>query len=171
MKIAANTIVLPRPTDDLIMENEKVWRQSLPSDYKQFIKKFNGAVLTNSTLEVNGHQYIVSRFLCMLSEPSESNDGQYDIDVIETRIGEYLTANPDLIGVELLPIALVQGDNYLCLDYRQSESEPTVCLWLNVESDEFEPATIKVADSFSELINKIHSGSKVAKLWQKFFGR
>ena len=78
--------------------------------------------------------------------------GFYDISVVESQIGEMLTDNEDLIGIEVLPIAESSAGDYVCLDYRENENEPCVCVWSNEESDEFAPVTYRAADSFSEFI-------------------
>jgi len=51
----------------------------------------------------------------------------------------------------VLPIAELLGGDYLCLDFREDNEAPDVCVWDHEESDDFEPVTYRVAGSFSEL--------------------
>lgn len=73
----------------------------------------------------NNHEYAIGRFLCILQNIKEGDYGWYDIGVVETQIGERLTANEDLIGIEVLPIV------------------------------ELFPVTYWVADSFEEFLCKL----------------
>ena len=59
--------------------------------------------------ECNGHGYAVTRFLCVLKNIRETQDGWYDISVVESQIGERLTDNEDLIGVEIT----FKGNSYI----------------------------------------------------------
>lgn len=99
--------------------------------------------------------YAVTRFLCILKSFEESQYGDYDISVAESEIGERLTDNEDLIGVEVLPIAELFAGDYACLDFRENKDEPTVCVWSHDNSEEFAPVTYKAADSFSEFIDML----------------
>lgn len=155
MNILNNTIILPAPTDVLIAEKEKKWRLNIPVDYKNFIMQYNGGIPEEKTFRCNNHDYAITRFLCILENVKETEAGWYDIGVIESQIGERLTDNEDLIGVEILPIAELFAGDYLCLDFRIDKNEPSVCVWSHDESGEFEPVTYFVANTFSELLNKL----------------
>ena len=53
----------------------------------------------------------MTTFLCILKNVQETQEGWYDISVVESQIGERLTDNEDLIVIEVLPIAeLFAGD-------------------------------------------------------------
>ena len=59
-----------------------------------------------------------------------------------------------MVGYNIIPIADLFAGDLLCLDYRESE-EPTVCVWLHEESDEWDPVTEKVANTYSEFMDML----------------
>ena len=98
---------------------------------------------------------MIERFLCILKNASDNQNGWYDISVVESQIGERLTSNEDLIGVEVLPIAALFAGDYLCLDFREKMQIPEVCVWSHEESEDFSPIIYKVADSFSAFLEML----------------
>lgn len=150
MKLNEKTIVYPLPNDDLIAEVEKSLRIKFPIEFVDFIKAYNGAEAITNQIQINQQTYLIERFLCILenSENDETN-GWYDIEVVISQIGERLTDNEDLIGMNVVPIAALFAGDYICLDYRNS-SEPNVVLWKHEESDEFAPKLVKISDSISQ---------------------
>ena len=152
MTIQDNTIVKPIPTDELLAEKERKWRLTLPTDYRNFVVNCNGGLPNERSFECNKHCYALTRFLCILENFQNTQNGWYDISVVNSQIGERLTDNEDLIGVEVLPIAELFAGNYVCLDYRKNKEEPSVCVWDHEASEEFSPVTYHVADTFSEFI-------------------
>lgn len=155
MKIQENTIIQPTPTDELIKEKERKWRLVLPDDYKGFVKNNNGAIPNDNTFECNGHNYSITRFLCIIKDVQNNPNGWYDISAVESQIGERLTDNEDLVGIEVLPIAELFAGDYLCLDFRSGKDSPSVCVWSHEESEEYAPVTYKVAESFSKSVEEI----------------
>ena len=156
MKIQDNTVILPKPTEELLVEHEKNWRLKLPKDYKDFVMNYNGGIPEEKLFKCNEHYYEVTRFLCILKNVSETKEGWYDISVVESQIGERLTDNGDLIGVEVLPIAELFAGDYVCLDYRKNKEAPCVCIWSNDESGDFDPVTYKVANTFTDFITLLN---------------
>ncbi len=152
VRIQEGSVIFPLPDEEALKKREKKWRLTLPETYREFLMKYNGAVPKDGSFFCNGRTYCVTRFLCVLDLVSDSPFGQYDISVVESQIGERLTANEDLIGVELLPIAELFGGDYVCLDYRDGRAEPAVCVWSHEESGEFEPVTYEVAGRFEGFI-------------------
>lgn len=155
MTIQDNTIIQPIPSAELLAEKERKWRLVLPTDYREFIVSYNGGIPNEKSFECNKHSYAVKRFLCILVNVQESSDGWYDISVVESQIGERLTDNEDLIGVEVLPIAELFAGDYVCLDYREDRENPCICVWNHEESGDFEPVTYKVANTFSEFVQML----------------
>lgn len=155
MEVDVNTIVSPLPSDELLDVVEKSLRVLLPEPYREFIKKNNGVVPITNVFSHNQHQYIIERFLCIL-EDSESDEinGWYDIEVIITQIGERLTDNEDLIGMNIVPIAVLFVGDYVCLDFRDTE-DPTVVVWYHEESGEFLPVTKTVSRNISEFLGML----------------
>lgn len=156
MEIEIQSIVEPLPDQQLIRKNEEYFRVKFPKDYVSFIEKYNGAVPVKNTLSFNNHAYAVERFLCILENYQDDDvNGWYDIGVTETQIGERLTDNEDLIGAEVIPIALLFAGDFVCLDFRNNAEKPEVCIWYHEQSEPFKPVTKKVADSFEEFLNML----------------
>lgn len=155
MNVEKGSIILPLPTEEIISNEENMWRVKLPAKYKSFLIENNGGVPVEKSFTANNHSYAIDRFLCVL-EDAENNDlGEYDIDVTLTRIEERLTDNEDLVGVDLLPIAILFAGDYLCLDYRESKNIPKLCVWNHEESGELDPVVYFVANNFEEFINSL----------------
>ncbi|MEK4077572.1 SMI1/KNR4 family protein [Paenibacillus sp. FSL R5-0486] len=157
MRMDVNTIVVPLPGDDLLDAVERSLRVSFPESYRHFIKEHNGAVPITNMFSMNQQEYIIEKFLCILDD-SESDpiNGWYEIEVTITQIGDRLTDNEDLVGMNVVPIAALFSGDFICLDFRETE-EPTVVIWFHEESEEFSPVTQKVATNileFFELLSK-----------------
>ncbi|ROR31752.1 SUKH superfamily protein [Mobilisporobacter senegalensis] len=152
MNIKGETIIYPLPDIELLTEKEKKWRLTLPDSYKEFISHYNGGVPIQNSFIYNSKSYAITRFLCVLKNVKEEKFGWCDISVIESQIGERLTSNEDLVGIEVLPIAELFTGDYLCLDFRVNKLNPSVCIWDHEESGEFEPITYWIADSFDNFM-------------------
>lgn len=150
MNIKEGTVINPLPNEELIAEKEKRWRITLPKDYKDFMLQYSGGIPVCNSFWCNNHNHAVNRFLCILKDVKEGEFGWYDISVVESQIGERLTDNEDLIGIEVLPIAELFAGDYLCIDYRKSKLQPSICVWSHEESGEFDPVTYWVAGSFED---------------------
>ncbi len=148
MEILEDTIVLPLPSDEVIEDQERLWRIKLPDDFKEFMQKYNGASIKETTF-FSVIEYRFTRFLCILEEVRDREDGWSDISVIESMICTRLTDDRNLIGIEVLPFGELFNQDYICLDFRENPENPTVCLWVNDESGEFEPVIYFVADNFT----------------------
>ena len=156
MTIQHNSIITPKPTPALLEEMEEYWDITLPQDYRNFIMEYNGGVpIEYAFFLSDGRERDVNRFLCVLDEPDDHPDGWYDINVVESPISWRLTSNPDLVGMDLLPIADLFFGNYLCLDFRKDRANPTVCIWEHEESDDYSPVTYPVADNFTEFLGML----------------
>ena len=159
MRIKEETIIYPLPKEELILEYEKDWELKLPEDYRSFIRQYGGVEPIERSFDHKGHDYVIDRFLCMLEDPDEADDdGWYDIDVVRSQVSWRLTANEDLIGAEMLPIAVLFAGDLLCLDFRKNPDAPTVCIWYHEESGDFDPVTSTVAKSFTEFCDMLYDG-------------
>ena len=156
MNIMSKGKVLPLPTDVDLTEGESAWRIKLPSDYREFLLTSNGGEVENRSFSYGGHDYAVDRFLSLLGDYKTNELGDYDIDVVLTQLDARLTDNKDLIGVEKLPIAVLFAGDFVCLDFKESSSNPSICVWFHEESDDFAPVTIKIADSFEEFTKMLY---------------
>ena len=135
-----------------IRKTEKYCRIKFPDSYINFIKKYNVGVPINNEFLCNNHFYAIDRFLGFVSDYRTSPLGVYDIAVVLTQVDTRLTDNPKLVGDEMIPIVELFAGDLVCLDYRKSKEEPSVCVWDHEESDEFDPVTYHVADTFPEFI-------------------
>lgn len=163
MQIKKESIIRPLPTDEEISEREEEWEVTLPSDYKEFLKKYNAGIPQQDSFVYRGHEYALIRFLGIIDDFEDNEMGEYDIEVVESEIGERLTDNEDLVGMEVVPIAELFAGDYLCLDLRKKhklfgkkDDTPSVCVWDHEESGVFDPVTYKVADSFTDFLNMLH---------------
>lgn len=150
MKIKNETIIYPLPTDEYLLKKESAWRVKLPDKYKTFVKEYGGGVPEECRFACSDHEYVIERFLCILSEYREHKLGVYDIGVVITQVEDRLSDNPDLIGVEMVPIATLFAGDLVCLDFRNKKDEPSVCVWSHEESEVDNPVTYKVSDSFEK---------------------
>lgn len=157
MEIRAESVIYPVPSDDLLSKEEGFWRVELPLDYREFIKANNGGIPEKRSFNCDGHNYLITRFLCILEEPTKHELGMFDIDAIKTQLDERLMDDEDRLGVALLPLAVLFSGDFLCLDFRNSRSAPNVCIWDHENSDEFEPVSYPVANNFNDFLAMIIS--------------
>lgn len=66
--------------------------------------------------------------MCIVDDIEENLRGMYDIDVVISQIEDRLIENEELLGVEIIPIAVLFAGDFLCLDYREQKDEPIVCI-------------------------------------------
>ena len=153
MNAKNGSIIKPLPDDLLIAEKEKKWHVKLPDSYREFLKKFNGCIPQDNCFYHRNREFVIVRFLGIVEDLSNRETGWYDIDVVESQIGERLTDNMDLVGIEILPIAELFAGDYLCLDLRNCKE--SVCIWFHEESEEFKPVIEKIVDNFEEFLTKL----------------
>lgn len=145
------TIVTPLPDERLLSQREKSWQVKLPADYRQFLRWYNGCIPQEQVFSCGNWDYVVERFLCLVAD-YEQEAAIYDIEVVESQVGERLTSNSDQAGIAVLPIAALFSGDFLCLDYRPSKEQPKVVIWYHETSGEFEPDTTPVASSFTDFL-------------------
>ncbi|MGK0701859.1 SMI1/KNR4 family protein [Priestia flexa] len=155
MEFKDGSIIYPLPDDTLLSEKEAKWRIKLPETYKEFIKKYNGGTPIKDSFKCNSHIYAIDRFLCILKVTGERDDEYYDIGVVRTQLDERLVFDENLIGTELLPIAVLFAGDFVCLDYRNNDKEPIVCVWNHEKSSDLNPITYIVSNSFKEFLNML----------------
>lgn len=154
MQIDMKTILNEEITER-IHKVEQYSKIVFPDSYIHFIKEYNIGVPITNEFVVNNHPYVIERFLGFINEYKTSSLGDYDIAVVLSQIDTRLTDNPDLIGDELIPIASLFAGDYVCLDFRDNNKNPSICIWDHEESDEFSPVTYKVANTFSEFLEML----------------
>ena len=149
--------VLPLPTKEYLHEMEDDWELALPEKYKDFLLNYNGGIPIEQCFSIYGHEYMIERFLSILSDYKDNSLGDYDITVTESQLCERLTDDPNSTGLQKLPIAVLFAGDFLCLDYKESTNHPSVCVWYHDASYEFRPAIKKIADSFEQFIEMLYS--------------
>lgn len=142
-----------RPTEAMVKDNEDYWRVELPEEFRRILKNTNGGVPDKREFMCGKQARMIVRFLCIM-EDYDDDYACYDINVILTQLEERIIPDPHDAGYRLIPIADLFAGDLLCLDYRESDT-PTVCVWFHEESDEWNPVTYKVAESFSEFMKML----------------
>lgn len=169
IKWIPGSFALPFPDDNYIAEYEQYWRVRLPDDFKLFLKRYGGGDPHYASFLAGGHEWAIDRFLCLLSNFKDNPLGWYDIDVVWSQIVDRLGEDPDALGAEMLPIVVLFAGDYVCLDYRASKEspreDPTVVVWLHEDSEYLSPATIPVADTFTEFLEMIQPYEKKPPEW------
>ena len=140
-----------RPSEAIIHENEENWGVKLPEKFCQLLKAFNGGVPEKRNFPCGKRTRMIERFLCIMDN-TDDDYACYDIDVVLTQVEERIVSNPELVGYEIIPFAVLFAGDLLCLDYREAET-PSVCVWFHEESEEWNPVTEKVAESCSEFMD------------------
>ncbi|MCG9761806.1 MULTISPECIES: SMI1/KNR4 family protein [Pseudoalteromonas] len=136
-----------------IFELENFCRIKLPYLFIEFFRNNNGVAFEGLTYAIDNKERLIERTLLITNDSKLSDDiMQYEIKVVLAQIEERLTDNEDLVGVELLPFAYVFGGDFLCLNFKDSNTEPSVVLWDHTGSDELSPVYALVSDSFEEFI-------------------
>jgi SMI1-KNR4 cell-wall len=131
-----------------VTETEEMLALELKSDFIAFLKNHNGGIPKKQYFKLGKNVNVVERFLCLFPDYEERPEfGQFDIGVvwsqIEDRLNEYL-----------IPFAAVFPGDFVCFDYEDND-EPKVVLWDHNRSQEYDPVTKPVADSFEEFLSML----------------
>lgn len=162
MKIDMNSIVKPKPTEKLIKIFENNYKINFPEKFKEFLLEYNGATPITNVFSLGSNEYLIERFLCILEDYKEHKNGDYDIGVVISQIFDRLTDSEDITGMDVIPIAVLFGGNFICLDYRNKEIDytenknPIVVIWDHEESEEDLPVTKKVCNSIDEFFSMLY---------------
>ncbi|KNY28312.1 SMI1/KNR4 family protein [Pseudobacteroides cellulosolvens] len=157
MEIKENRIIEPLPSKELVDLNEEYLNVKFPSSFREFIMKYNGGVPKTNLFKYNNHVYVIDRFLCMLEKSSSHKYGEYDINAVCTMLDARLIYDEDLIGYELVPIAVLFAGNFLVLNFHENAEEPTICIWSSEESANLKPKVYEVSKSFEEFLTSLYS--------------
>lgn len=154
MKIK-NGSELQSPNDELIESFEEYCEIKLPTDFIDFLKKYNGSIPITNVFLHEKNELLIERFLCLLEDPEDDDEnGWYDIEVVLSDIDTRLTDDEDLTGVNVIPFAVLFAGDFLCLDFSEKEI-PSVVVWYHEESGELNPVTSEVADNFSNFLSML----------------
>ncbi|MGX7243920.1 SMI1/KNR4 family protein [Enterococcus quebecensis] len=157
-EVKQDSILVP-PSDEIIEKFERFYRVALPNDYVEFSKKYNGAVPITNVFSTEKNEYLIERFLCLLSNEERDNLENIswsEIRVVLTDLDARLIDDEDLLGMNIIPIASLFAGDFICLDFRESEKIPNICVWFHEESDEFSPVVEKISSNFTDFLNNLH---------------
>lgn len=143
-----------RPDEERISKLEKAWGVKLPEEFRKSLMEDNGGIPEKRNFQCGKRTRMIERFLCIKEKNTDEDYACYDINVVLTQVEERIISDPDLVGYEIIPIAALFAGDLLCFDYRGSNT-PAVCVWLHEESNEWEPVTEKVSESFSEFMDML----------------
>ena len=146
------SIIYSLPTDALLQEREVAWRVKLPDDYKEFIKKENGVIPSKRYFHFEHNEKVIDRFLSILAISGEKTEEDYDIGVVSTQLEGRIVFDEDNVGMQLIPIAVLFGGDFVCLNYVEDSEKPSICIWYHEESYELEPAIEFLANNFTEFL-------------------
>jgi len=150
--------VLPSPSHELLEHTQAYYKITFPKTYVDFISENNGGVPDHNEFLFEGNYYLVERFTSLLNNDLRdtlADDNWCEMRSIITQLDERLVDDEDLIGMNIIPIAILFAGDYVCLDYRKDANNPSVCLWFHEKSREFAPGTEKIANNFEEFIHML----------------
>lgn len=149
-------IIYPLPTEALLHEREVAWKVRLPDDYKEFIKKENGLTPSKRYFHFRHNEKVIDRFLAILAISGEKAEEAYDIGVVSTQLEGRIVFDEDYVGMQLIPIAVLFGGDFVCLNYIEDPENPSICIWYHEESYELEPAIEFVSNNFTEFLAMLY---------------
>jgi len=167
--------IIPIPSDERIKDIETYFKQNFPKAYIQFIKEYNGCIPITNKFDFPQEIFDlcpgegIKRFLYLIDRDrliyGHSNypvngeeTGDYNILVVDATLESRITPPEYMDSYEypLIPIALTGYHNYICLDYREDRSNPSICFWDNEDSKEQQPITTTISGSFEDFLNGLY---------------
>lgn len=141
---------LAAPTDDRIRWFETTYRVKLPEDYVAALRVGNGAIPSARVFHQGNRERLIERMLCLLPNPrNDQANGWYDMTVVMSQLDARLIDDENLVGMNVIPFAVLYAGDYMCLDFRASANSPVVALWDHEQSHDFQPVLETVAQSFT----------------------
>jgi hypothetical protein len=138
------------PTDDLIRWFEETYRVKFPGDYIAALKGGNGAVPTRKEFRQGKRERMIERMLCLIPEPQNDQvNGWYDLTVVLSQLDARLIDDENLVGMNVIPIAVLFAGDFVCLDSRRAPQSPAVAVWDHEQSRDLHPHLETVAPSFT----------------------
>ena len=163
-----NDIYVAAPGDERIHEFEKAHGVKFPEGYVRFLKAHNGAVPVKGAVDCNGTTYYVERFLPLLDKAALEKMGliedqetlekllALEMDAVIQEYADRITDDLDLEEMFYIPIAKLSGGNLACLDFGVYPEPPTVCIWLEEESDSLYPVLVDAATDFDDFLDRLY---------------
>jgi len=123
---------------------ERAWGVRLPEDYKRVAMIYQGMAPEPCVVDIDRGNVVMSELLTI----SESEEFRaYSMSDTHRLIQPH-------VPVGIYPFASTANGDFLCFDYRGSPSIPRVVFYFTEASGE--EAIHPVADSFSNLLSKLH---------------
>src|ERR1700722_12614400 len=155
MQFEQGTALVP-PTDGRIQWFETTYRVKLPGDYVEALKSGNGAIPSRKAFRQKNRQRMIERMLCLLPNPKNDQvNGWYDLTVVISQLDARLIDDENLVGMNVIPFAVLFAGDYVCLDFRGGPNAPVIAVWEHERSDEFQPILETVAPSFTAFDNML----------------
>jgi SMI1-KNR4 cell-wall len=147
----------PAPSDVRLAELEGVYRLKFPESYVAMLRIGNGGQPVRSCFEQGQRERLIERMLPIFDDfNAEGATGAYDVEVVASQIDDRLTDDPGLVGLKVLPIAVLFGGDFVCLDFRADSDAPSVAVWDHEESRPFVPHLETIAPSFEAFASMLH---------------
>lgn len=138
------------PTDELIQWFETTYRVKLPADYVAALKVGNGAIPSRREFRQGKRERMIERMLCLTPEPQNDQvNGWYDLTVVLSQLDARLIDDENLVGMNVIPIAMLFAGDFLCLDFRHTPESPVVAVWDHEQSRDLHPVMEPVAPSLA----------------------
>jgi hypothetical protein len=118
--------------------------------YTEHLKSYHGGVPVKKFVSTKaGSTRRIERFLNFVDTHAERNAAyaQYNVNVVWSNI-------EDRLGPYLVPFVELSGGDFLCFDFADP-SRQSVVLWSHELSNEDEPYTEPVADSFVDFLSML----------------
>jgi hypothetical protein len=148
---------LAPPTDDRIQWFETTYRIKLPNDFIAALKVGNGAVPNPRKFLQGKQERMIERMLCLLSNPRDDDlNGWYDFNVVLTQLDGRIIDDENLIGMNVIPFAVLFAGDFVCLDFRRTPECPSVAVWDHERSEELMPFFDTIAPSFSAFVDILY---------------
>ena len=149
MDFQQGTALAP-PTKVLIQWFETTYRLKLPDDYIAALKMGNGAIPCRKEFRQGRRERMIERMLCLIQEPQNDQvNGWYDLTVVVSQLDARLIDDENLVGMNVIPIAVLFAGDFLCLDFRRTPESPVVAVWDHEQSRDLHPILEPVALSFT----------------------
>jgi cell wall assembly regulator SMI1 len=105
----------PNLTEDEIKKVEVALGISFPKEYKEIVRKYNGALIEPNVIDFNDEEEVFEMFIDLL--PNQEFNIVSTVKTFQKR---------ERLPKKVIPIATDPGGNYFCYDFRISESHPPI---------------------------------------------
>ena len=126
----------------------------LPPAVLAHLRERNAARPVARIVPDGGNERIIDRFLGMVERDHPLY--AYHVDVVVTQLDERILFDPDGPDLPLLPLAALDGGDFMCLDLR--EDGAPVVIWDHEASDDMAPAVHRIADDWDAFLAMLKEG-------------